>query len=505
MELFQRFWQQHPALLYGLALLLGIAGALYENLFLVLPALCLLLPLVCRAHWLRAILAGALMLSAYFYVLMTYQFPSLPPEGATGTAELEISSLSSSTTHFGKRWLYRGTIRSFESGDIRARNIPFTLSLPQTGIVRPPADTNYVVEGKLKEVAPGYYAFSVPKDTLWYPVQGSWSLAELRYRAKQSVSTYIAQHITNKRAATFLAGIATGDFDDREMQFEFGRFGLQHIMAISGFHFAIIAAILSGLLRIMFSRRLAHITLIFLLSSYFLFLGCGPSIMRAWVTILIALGGYLIEKQGSGINSLGVALLFVLIVNPLLCLHMGFQFSFVTTAAILLLYPSMEYLLQQMLPKRRLSQMSEMNRLNQHAYLVLVFFRQAFALTIAVNLIALPMMLYYFHQFPLLSLLYNLFFPFLVSFSMLLLILAMLGSLLSSSLGDLLHAINQTYTQFVLNFTYNLPTTFDVVLRVPEFSLELLLSYLCIVFIGAICLQSLLAKRQQTLQELAFI
>lgn len=506
MELIQRFWQQHPALLYGIAVLLGISTALYAHPLLALPTACLLLPLLfCRAQWLRALLACALMLSAFGYVQMTYQFPTLPAEGVTGSAEIEISSLSSVTTHFGKRWVYRGNIRSFDAGDIKGRNIPFTLSLSQVDIIRPPANKNYVVQGQLKELSTGYYALAVAKDANWYPVTDTWSFAELRFRAKQAVSAYIAKHIASQRAATFLAGIATGDFDDREMQFEFGRFGLQHIMAISGFHFAIIAAILSSILRFVISKRLANIILIFLLSSYFLFLGCGPSIMRAWVTILIALVGFLIEKRGSGLNALGAALLFVLLINPLLCQQIGFQFSFVTTAAILMLFPPLDCLLQEMLPKRRLSQMSEMNHVNQHAYLLLVFFRQAFALTIAVNVIALPMMLYYFHKFPALSLLYNLFYPFLVSISMLLLILGMMGSVVFPPLGDLIHTINQTYTQFVLNFTYNLPTTLDVVWRISGFPFEWLLCYLCVLFIGSIGLQSMLAKRHASLQELAFL
>ena len=79
--------------------------------------------------------------------------------------------------------------------------------------------------------------------------------------------------------------------EDRLMQFEFGRFGLQHIMAISGFHFAILAGFFSFGLHLMLNRRVANAFLIALLSTYFVFLGAGPSILRAWMTILITLGG----------------------------------------------------------------------------------------------------------------------------------------------------------------------------------------------------------------------
>lgn len=515
-DVFHRFWKQHPAMLYGLALLLGFSSSLNWNWGLLAPITVLAGPLLysafCRQADLciRMVLAILLLFGAFGFAKVYYQFPTLPIDGVLGRADLEIISVSSKSTSFGKLWSYRGTLEAFEPAStsqmMKAKHLPIAISLPQNGeITRPHANQAYQIKGVLKETAPGYYTLIVPKDTPWYPIEGSWSFAEMRFLAKQKVSQYIHSHITGVRTATFLSGIATGDFDDRLMSFEFSRFGLQHIMAISGFHFAIIASILSILLRLMFNKRRGTLLLIFLLSSYFVFLGCGPSIMRAWITILIALLSFIVEKQGSGINSLGVALIAVLLMDPLLCRHMGFQFSFITTAAILLFFPGCDLAMQSLFAKRPLSQMIEMNGINQHGYCVLVFFRQALALTFAVNLIALPIMLFYFQKFPLLSLIYNLFFPFLVSISMLLLLLGLLFSLGIPLLGSAIHLLNSHYTQFVLNFTYNMPTTLDVTWRVSPFSLELLLLYLTVVFVVAIFLRNALEQRQLELQDLSLI
>lgn len=516
-EAFQRFWKQHPAMLYGLALLLGFSSALNWNWGLLAPMIAMGLPLFFPASYrreglcIRLALALLLLLGAFGFAKAYYQFPNLPLEGVPGTAHIKIASVSSKSSSFGKRWSYRGTLSAFEpenisDNEIKPSQIPISVSLPQSiEITRPPANGAYRVYGRLKETAPGNYTFLVSKDTPWYPVEGSFSLAEWRFHAKQKVSSYIYSHIPGYRAATFLAGIATGDFDDRLMAFEFSRFGLQHIMAISGFHFAIIAAILSILLRLVLSKRKGTLFLIFLLSSYFVFLGCGPSIMRAWITILIALMSFIVEKRGLGVNSLGVALLAVLLMDPLLCRHMGFQFSFVTTAAILLFFPGFDLAMQWIFPKRPLSQMIEMDGLNQHGYCILTFFRQALALTAAVNIIALPMMLFYFQKFPLLSLVYNLFFPFLVSIAMLLLLLGLLFSLGIPLLGSAIHTLNGYYTQFVLNFTYNMPTSLDFTWRVPVFSLELLLFYLTFIFVTGIYLRYVLDHRQEQLQDLSFI
>lgn len=504
---FETFWQRHPALLYALAILVGIAAALaWNSAYLVTMALLFLPCLLSPLRW-RVLLAGLLLLGAYFYARTTYQFPELGAEGETGKAHIEIASLSSRTSAFGKQWIYRGSIRRFENdqGVLLARNIPFTLSLSQKeSIKRPLADHAYVVEGKIKEIIPGYYSLNVLKDSPWRPVEGSWSLAEWRYHIKQAVTNYIRDHISGEREATFLAGIATGDFDDRTMFYEFGRFGLQHIMAISGFHFAIIAAILSGLLRLIVSRKIATLFLIFLLSSYFVFLGSGSSIMRAWITILIVLFGYLIAKRGSGLNSLGIAMMAILFMDPLLCRSIGFQFSFITTAAILMFFSSSDLLMQKVFRKRSLSQMVVMDGVNQHGYCVLSFCRQALAMTIAVNLIALPMTFFHFQKFPLMSLIYNLFFPFLVSIAMLLLILGMLFSWVPI-LGSVIHTANAYYSHFMLNFIYNMPASLDLIWRVQSISSEFLIVYLSVAFSGGIYLNYALEKYQEEQKDLVFI
>lgn len=311
-------------------------------------------------------------------------------------------------------------------------------------------------------------------DEPWRPVLRSRSLAERRYQAKEALSAHIRSHFPNRRSAAFLSGILTGEFDDRLMLHEFGRFGLQHIMAISGFHFAIVAAIFTFLMRLFLEKRAAAFILIGLLTLYFIFLGYNPSIIRAYVAVTIMLIGSLWERQGTGLNSLGFALMLLLLYDPLLCLHIGFQYSFAATGAILLFFSPLETLLQKWFPKRFLGHLMETGWLNQHGYLLLSLLRQGMALGIAVNLVTVPMMLYHFHRFPWMSLLYNLFFPAMVSVSMLLLILG----LISPFLSGVLHGLNGVYTSFMLDLTYTIPPALDLVLRVESFPIEVLAIYL---------------------------
>jgi competence protein ComEC len=501
---FKQFWLRHPALLYAVSMLIGISAAMNWNPILLVPFSLMLLPFFPQR---RLLLVLGITIVSFFYVKTHYLFPKLPTEGVAGEAHLEISSLSSNTKHFGKQWVYKGTLRSFEGSDgNRGTNIPVSINIPNNQeIHRPTADKDYLLTGRLKEISPGHYIFKADKNAPWIPLNSSWSFAEWRFRAKQEVSSYIHNYFSNPKAATFLTGIATGDFDDRLMSFEFSRFGLQHIMAISGFHFAIIAAILSILLRSVMGRKKSVPLLIFLLSSYFVFLGCGASVMRAWAAIFVVLCGMFIKREGSGLNSLGVGMLIVLMIDPTLYNSIGFQFSFAVTAAILVFFPSIDYLMQQILKKRLLSEAVDMNLLNQHGYCILSFLRQAIALTAAVNLIALPMTLFFFQKFPLFSLLYNLFFPFLVSFSMLLLIVGILITFIFSPLGEAVHFANQTYTEFILNFVYNVPTSIDVSIRFSIFSTDFLICFLCLLFSAGVYIKSLLEEHQEANSGFAYL
>jgi competence protein ComEC len=506
------FWQQHPALLYSLAFLLGCFIALNFSWLLLFPILLLFYSRVpfSSSIWSRFLLAAAMLCAGCLYVKAHYSLPKLPPQGIYGTAHLEVDSLSVSTTHFGKFWVYKGSIRTFmpkhaDSAISKGYNIPYRLAVPTVSDVEhPPADKEYRLQGILKEHQ-GTYSFSVKKNESWTPVPKTNSFAETRFHAKQAVSKYIHQHVKDPLAATFLSGIAIGEFDDRRMSYEFGRFGLLHILAISGFHFSIITFILSLPLGLMLSRKKMAASLIFILTTYFVFLGNSPSIARAWIAIMITLAGYLLEKKGNGLNSLGIAMLAILIYNPLLCRNIGFQFSFLATAAILMLFPGIDRWIQKIFPKRQLSQMVTMNKLEQHGYFLLSCCRQALALTCAVNIATLPLVLYYFQKFSLMSFLYNLFVPLMVSFSMLFLIVGSIASLVCAPAGQLIHDLNSLYTRFVLNSMYNMPATVDWMVRMQEFPLIVLVLHLCGVFYLGVWMLKQSEKLQDEKQDFAFL
>jgi|GEM_PF-363430 len=468
---FHSFWKRHPALLYGFSMLIGFSLILTENVIFSLPALLLLL------SGKRALFAYPLMITSMFFAHHHFIAVKTSHDDLKGTAHFEIRSIATKATHFGKHVVYRGVIKSLIP-HATVKNIPVSISIPlKKEITRPPANKAYLLEGHLKELGDARYIFVLEKNKPWEAIENSWSFAEIRFALKKHVMQYIHKKIDDSESATFLSGIATGEFDDQLMLFHFSRFGLQHIMAISGFHFAIIAGFLRLMLQLIFSKKTATYLLLLLLTTYFMFLGFGPSVLRAWLMILIVLIGYLLQKSSIALNSMGVALITLLIIDPLMIRHIGFQFSFLTTASILMFYSGSDKLLQQLFFKRPLKETVEMNSLNQHGFIVLTAIRQSIALCLAVNLTAIPLMLYHFEQFPYLSIIYNFFFPFMVSISMLLLILGLMIPIF-----PFIHGLNSAFTQFLLRYTYNMPQTADYKLVFQNFALEPLIIYLCLIF-----------------------
>jgi competence protein ComEC len=439
-----KFSCKHPLLIYALAGLLGYYAGQFFTIWMLIPIapfllldrsrLCLCIPI--------------------FFTLCLYSFlfpvpTAMPKEGIKGSIHFSPSSIFSSRTSFGSQWIYKG------SAVISEQAFPARIQLPKkNGIDRPPADCSYLIQGTIKPAYGNLYTVTFDKEDPWIPIKGSYRLAEWRYRSKQKVKKYVDNYYSDSRSAEFLGGILTGDFEDQLLKKAFGKAGLQHILAISGFHFSIITAVLMLLLRLIFPPKAALNGLILLLCSYFVFLGCGASVLRAWTMSLITIVGLLFRKASTSLNSLGLAIFIVLAVDPRLSISIGFAFSFAVTASILLFYPPASSLLDSCFPKRSYKEMKQMSWLDQHSYVAIALAKGALALSLAVNLTAIPMTLYFFGKFPLVSFIYNLIIPFLVSIVMFLFILGIFC--------PWIHLINSRLTEFVLNLVDNLPAPLHV-------------------------------------------
>lgn len=139
-------------------------------------------------------------------------------------------------------------------------------------------------------------------------------------------------------ATGLLMGLLAGDRSGipDALQNDFRRSGLVHVLAISGFH----VVLLSGLLMLFLkSLRLPHnvarIAAIILLLLYIPVTGGSAAVTRAVVMFSVVETGALLQRKADSLNSLGVALLVIILIYPSELWSPGFQLSAAATAGII--------------------------------------------------------------------------------------------------------------------------------------------------------------------------
>jgi competence protein ComEC len=401
-----------------------------------------------------------------------------------GIAYFSPSSLQVQQSPFQRSFVYKGTLRHFasEQGHV-LQNIPCQIYTPLNS-AHPTADGDYLLAGTLNRTPHSFLLKPQPK-TLWKKIPHTFSLAEWRFRAKEKIRSLLKTPSSDPKSAPFLATLATGDLDERRLSLEFGKLGMQHILVVSGFHFALIAAFFSLLFRLFFSPKVTDSLTLLIVTFYFLLIGNSPSVLRAQIAISLVLCGRLLGLRSSALNALGVALIIELLIDPHCVCNLGFQLSFLCTLAILLGYPLLHTLFSHLLPIRSYKIVLSMSLIDQCGALLSTLLRKTLALNCAIHLFSLPVILFLFHKFPLFSLVYNLFFPFLVSLSLLLLCTAFVLGFLPP-LTAFIHQCNTLYTSFFLDLCSNPPAPFEFYLRIKTLPFSLVIIILSLLFFGAI-------------------
>lgn len=473
------FWRRHPALWVGIVALLSTAFYQSQNPIYLVPFSLVVVPFW---GWLRGLVLSAATIAALFFIPK----PPVPDQNIVVEGTFYPHSVKEKRTSFGPKWEYQGMLSLRDHTQFAIK-----ISLPSKPFIpRPDSDYKYHLRGIIKE---GYRGpiFLPQKNSRWIPIEPlTYGFSEWRYHAKTKLKKEIQKRFSSEKAARFLEGISTGDFQDRVMSLEFSRFGLQHIMAVSGFHFAVITGILCWIFFGVLGKRWGAALLLAALVGYFIFLGGTPSITRAWVSASLLMIGAILGMPVKSLNSLGLGLLAVVAFEPAAIHQIGFQFSFAITAAILLLTSPFETILEQFYPTRRLHHAVHFPWYEKIGYVLLQWIRKGTALSLAVNVCALPMTLYIFGKFPLWSLFFNLFFPVMVALAIFFLILGLTVGIVIEYCGYCPNVLNNWYTDFMLNLAYNFPQKWDSHVEVYTISAEMILLYLTALFTLGILLEA---------------
>lgn len=140
-------------------------------------------------------------------------------------------------------------------------------------------------------------------------------------------------------ARQVLCALVLGDKSGAEFATmeEFRHGGCLHAFAVSGLHVGLVAGIFWILLRLLRVRPVVIRPLLLVaVGVYVLVTGCAVPALRAYVMLAVLLGGYILRRRVSLLNTWSFAALLILLVDPSQLRNAGFLLSFGVYAVICL-------------------------------------------------------------------------------------------------------------------------------------------------------------------------
>lgn len=164
---------------------------------------------------------------------------------------------------------------------------------------------------------------------LWYP---DTAIHAMRARSNELLATHLPEGQA-ELASAILLGIRE-QVDSQRIE-KFMTTGTVHLLAISGLHVGLLAAGFWVVARIgWLSRRKTLYFAIALFIFYALFTDAKPPVVRAAVLISVMCVARLLGRRAFAFNTLALAALILLVVNPTNLFQVGTQLSFLAVATL---------------------------------------------------------------------------------------------------------------------------------------------------------------------------
>lgn len=180
---------------------------------------------------------------------------------------------------------------------------------------------------------------------------------------------------------------------DKDLVQAYSNTGVVHIIAISGLHIGMIYAfmvfILSPFKRYKWFVWISPVIILFVLWSFTLIAGAAPSILRSSVMFTFIVMGKTINRKTNIYNTLAASAFCMLVYNPFMLWDVGFILSYAAVISIITFAPP----------------------IYRHVYFrnkILDKVWAAASVTIAAQILTLPIVIFYFHQLPVYFLITNL-------------------------------------------------------------------------------------------------
>ncbi len=221
--------------------------------------------------------------------------------------------------------------------------------------------------------------------------------------------------------SAYTNGILLGSRQDipQSIKDAFNKTSTTHILAISGYNITIIAEALLAALVLIMRRKRAFLVSVVVILLFTILTGASASVVRATIMGLLLLFANGYGRLYDARNGLTAAAGLMVFLNPfILVFDIGFQLSFLAVLGLIYIYPTLE---------------RKAHKLPETAGL-----KESLLMTVSAQTLVFPLLIYYFHQFSLVSLPANILVLPLMPLTMLFGFLTGVGGMIFAPLG---HAV----------------------------------------------------------------
>ena len=234
-------------------------------------------------------------------------------------------------------------------------------------------------------------------DIILYNRAESYSITEKFLLLRENlISIYRDFKLGNEELA-ILSAITLGEKSilSKDTKNNFSAAGVSHILVVSGMHVGFIFMIISLLYSRLYNRYYRLFVTIFglvLLWLYALLTGFAPSVVRASFMFSLMLVFLFTGNKYRVLHALLLSATISLLANPALLFNISFQLSYLAVLSIVVFYKRIYHFLQRIVPKFKWR--------NNILSVICV--------TLAAQVFTFPIVMFYFHQFPLFFMISNL-------------------------------------------------------------------------------------------------
>jgi len=154
-----------------------------------------------------------------------------------------------------------------------------------------------------------------------------------------------------------------------EVEDNFKKANLMHMLAISGAHFSYVILIATFISNRLQHKRLGQLIQIIAIIFFMNLTGNTASVVRAGIMSILLIGSSICKRQNDSLNNIAISAIIQIINNPYIIFDSGFMLSYSGVLGIILFY----------------------EKISEHIHF------KSIALTISANIFIIPIMIYNFH------------------------------------------------------------------------------------------------------------